>query len=53
VIRRATPDRKPVAREVPYSLLVPGEIIRLSSGDLVPADCRLITAKDLYVSEAC
>lgn len=34
------------------SLLVPGDIIRLESGDLVPADARLITANSLKVQES-
>ncbi len=33
-------------------LLVPGDIIRLKAGDLVPADAFLIEAQDLHVQEA-
>jgi Mg2+-importing ATPase len=32
--------------------LVPGDIIRLSAGDLVPADARLLQAQDLHVQQA-
>jgi len=32
--------------------LVPGDIILLSAGDMIPADCRIIFAKDLFVSQA-
>ena len=32
--------------------LVPGDIIRVSQGDRVPADCRLIYVNDLMVDEA-
>ena len=32
--------------------VVPGDVVRLSAGDLVPADARLMTARDLYVQEA-
>lgn len=32
--------------------LVPGDIIRLTAGDLVPADARLIQAVDLHVQQA-
>jgi Mg2+-importing ATPase len=32
--------------------LVPGDIIRLAAGDLVPADARLIQARDLHVQQA-
>lgn len=38
--------------EIPMSLLVPGDIIALSAGDMVPADCRLLTSKDLFISES-
>lgn len=36
----------------PVTALVPGDIVVLSAGDLVPADCRLIEARDLFVNEA-
>lgn len=42
----------PVAREVPVSELVPGDVIRLSPGDLVPADVRLLRASGLRVYQA-
>ena len=32
--------------------VVPGDIIRLSAGDLVPADARLVQARDLYVQQS-
>ena len=38
--------------EVPRRELVPGDVIRLTAGDLVPADARLIEAKDLHVQQA-
>ena len=38
--------------EVPIKQLVPGELIILSAGDMIPADCRVLTAKDLFVSQA-
>src|SRR5208282_5940252 len=31
--------------------VVPGDIVRLSAGDLVPADARLLIARDLYVQQ--
>lgn len=39
-------------QEVPISTLAPGDIVYLSAGDMVPADLRLISAKDLFVSQA-
>ena len=38
--------------EVPLKLLVPGDIIRLAAGDMVPADVRIISAKDLFLNQA-
>ncbi len=38
--------------ELPRRVLVPGDIIRLAAGDLVPADARLLQAVDLHVQQA-
>jgi Mg2+-importing ATPase len=38
--------------EVPIQQLVPGEVLVLSAGDMIPADCRVMSAKDLFVSQA-
>jgi len=38
--------------EVPMRDLVPGDMIALSAGDMIPADCRLAGAKDLFVSQS-
>ena len=32
--------------------IVRGDVVRLSAGDVVPADCRLIAARDLFVNQA-
>jgi P-type Mg2+ transporter len=39
-------------KEVPIAEIVPGDIILLSSGDLIPADLRILNAKDLFISQA-
>jgi len=39
-------------QEVTRRAVVPGDVVRLSAGDLVPADARLLTARDLYVQQA-
>jgi Mg2+-importing ATPase len=39
-------------QELPIALLVPGDIVRLKAGDLVPADARLLAVKDLHVRES-
>ncbi|MHA7845123.1 magnesium-translocating P-type ATPase [Serratia sp. D1N4] len=38
--------------ELPISQLVPGDIIKLAAGDMIPADLRLLSAKDLFISQA-
>lgn len=38
--------------EIPMDELVVGDIVHLSAGDMVPADVRIIDAKDLFVSQA-
>ncbi len=38
--------------EVPFEDIVPGDIIYLSAGDMVPADVRLIRSKDLFISQS-
>ncbi len=38
--------------DLPRRLLVPGDLIRLSAGDLVPADARLLEARDLHIQQA-
>ncbi|MGO4395131.1 magnesium-translocating P-type ATPase [Variovorax sp. M-6] len=38
--------------EVPMSELVPGDVVALSAGDMIPADCRVLVAKDLFVSQS-
>ncbi|HEY3289627.1 MAG TPA: magnesium-translocating P-type ATPase [Anaerolineae bacterium] len=38
--------------EVQRHDVVPGDIIRLSAGDLVPADALLVEARDLHVNQA-
>ena len=43
---------KEIQFEIPIQYLVPGDIILLSAGDMIPADCRILSAKDLFVSQA-
>ncbi|MGW7824195.1 HAD-IC family P-type ATPase [Streptomyces puniciscabiei] len=52
VLRRADATAAPRAHEVPVADLVPGDVVRLGPGDLVPADVRLLRARGLTVSEA-
>ncbi|MGW5352982.1 magnesium-translocating P-type ATPase [Streptomyces sp. NPDC004031] len=52
VQRRAGPDAAPRLRELPVALLVPGDVIRLGPGDVVPADVRLLRAQNLTLHQA-
>ena len=37
---------------VPVDQLVPGDIVELIAGDLVPADARLLESRDLFINQA-
>ncbi len=37
---------------LPHRLIVPGDIVRLDAGDVVPADVFIREAKDLYINES-
>ncbi|MDE2414174.1 MAG: magnesium-translocating P-type ATPase [Comamonadaceae bacterium] len=53
VLRGPLPDGTGAQRvELAIKLLVPGDLILLSAGDMIPADCRVLTAKDLFVAQA-
>ena len=48
-----TVDRKEmIKQEVRLEDVVVGDIVRLSAGDMIPADVRIIDAKDLFVSQS-
>jgi len=47
----ATVVRDGAAGEIPLRDLVPGDIINLAAGDMIPGDVRLLTSKDLFVSQ--
>ena len=38
--------------EIPMDDLVVGDIVHLSAGDMIPADVRILDAKDLFISQA-
>ena len=38
--------------EIPLAELVPGDLVKLSAGDMIPADLRLLTSKDLFVIQS-
>ena len=52
VTTTATVLRDSAKKEVKLSEIVPGDIIYLSAGDIVPADARVVNAKDLFVDQS-
>jgi Mg2+-importing ATPase len=49
---RARVLRDGAEREVPLEQIVPGDVVLLSAGALVPADALILESKDLFVDEA-
>lgn len=52
VAAMASVQRDGVWQDIPRSQVVPGDLIRLTAGDLVPADAQLIASRDLSVLQA-
>jgi Mg2+-importing ATPase len=48
----ATVYRNGKAKEVNIREIVPGDVVDLFAGDMIPADLRIITCKDLFVNQA-
>ena len=59
VIRRSAgtasgsaPSAAPKPQEIALRELVAGDLVALSAGDMIPADCRVLTARDLFVAQS-
>jgi Mg2+-importing ATPase len=48
----ATVVRDGAPREMALTEIVPGDVVRLAAGDLIPADLRLVACKDLHVVQS-
>ena len=48
----ATVVRDGQQKEIPLKQLVPGDVVKLSAGDMIPGDVRLLSAKDLFIIQA-
>jgi Mg2+-importing ATPase len=48
----ATVCRRGKVREVRLVEIVPGDIVNLSAGDMIPADVRILSSKDFFVNQA-
>lgn len=51
-VTRRNAQNEPETREIPLDELVRGDVVRLSAGDMIPADIRLLDSRDLFVSQA-
>ncbi|MFK5098423.1 hypothetical protein, partial [Klebsiella pneumoniae] len=44
--------RKSIRKEIPVDELVPGDVVWLSAGDIIPADVRILSARDLFINQS-
>jgi Mg2+-importing ATPase len=51
-VRRRAPDGLETIVDVPLDTLVPGDIVHLAAGNMIPGDIRLLEAKDLFINQA-
>jgi len=49
---KATVLRDGAPCDVPIEEIVPGDVVVLNAGDLIPGDCRIVESRDLFVDEA-
>ena len=52
VLRRTRHGAGPVARACNPRLLVPGDLVELGHGDVVPADCRVVWAENFSLDQS-
>ncbi|WP_312759098.1 magnesium-translocating P-type ATPase [Pantoea brenneri] len=52
VLRRDSASETAQRHDIDMRELVPGDVILLSTGDQVPADVRLLSSRNLFISEA-
>jgi len=48
----ATVLRDGQPEEIPLSQIVPGDVVQLAAGDMIPADVRLLSSRDLFITQA-
>ncbi|HZW35321.1 MAG TPA: magnesium-translocating P-type ATPase, partial [Candidatus Deferrimicrobiaceae bacterium] len=49
---KAMAVRDDTPAEILVERIVPGDVVVLSAGDVIPGDCRILESKDLFVDEA-
>ncbi|MGL5055744.1 MAG: magnesium-translocating P-type ATPase [Fusobacteriaceae bacterium] len=47
-----TVEREGIVTEQDIKYLVPGDVVHLASGDMIPGDLRIISSKDLFLSQS-
>lgn len=52
IVNTATVIREGVEQELPIDELVVGDIIKLSAGDMIPADVLLLESRDFFVQQS-
>ena len=52
IVNTATVIREGVEQELPIDELVVGDIIKLSAGDMIPADALLLDSRDFFVQQS-
>ncbi|KAL7751946.1 hypothetical protein RI367_002468 [Sorochytrium milnesiophthora] len=52
VVRRDANGKAPQETEIDVVGVVPGDIIRLSAGTVLPGDCRFIEVRDVFISQS-
>jgi Mg2+-importing ATPase len=48
----AAVERNGIKKEIPIDEIVPGDIVHLAAGDMVPADLVILNAKDLFITQS-
>jgi P-type Mg2+ transporter len=52
IISKVTVFRDKQQLELPLTEIVPGDLVSLAAGNIVPADARVLTARDLYINQS-
>jgi Mg2+-importing ATPase len=52
LVSTCTALRDGAKREVKFTEVVPGDILYFSAGDMIPADSRILSAKDFFVNQS-